>query len=164
MLQTDIDVLWLCLLLSVLSINNLYQSNSAKTVCLFLFHVNIFYLNWSFSKFYFTRPPLWGGFLLGKASENALVVINGIRRSSVWMILVLAHYWWAVQLRLSFPPVPPSSSPSSISKLVRPDALPAHTQMQIMQRQSFISNQTREAAEHPGSSVPTELVYLRGSD
>lgn len=56
------------------------------------------------------------------------------------------------------------SPPPTVSKLVRSDALPAHAQMQITQQRSFISNQTKAAAEHPGSWVPAELLCLRGSD
>ena len=105
-----------------------------------------------------TRFP---ALLLGKASENAVAVINGPWGSGVPLP---AHYWWAVQLHLSPPQsLPPLPTPS-VSKLVRPDALPAHAQMQITQQRRFISNQTRDAAEHPGSSVPTETLYLRGSD
>lgn len=87
-----------------------------------------------------------------------------------WLLLMVCEEvaffcWLTIDELYSRAPLHPSRrSPPSVSKLVRSDALPARAQMQITQQRSFISNQTREAAEHPGSSVPAELLYLRGSD
>lgn len=92
----------------------------------------------------------------GSPEIAVAVIINGLWRSCVLIIPLPARYWWALQLHA--PPPPP------VSKLVSSDPLPAHAKMQIPQQRSFISNQTRAAARHPGSSVPTELLFLSGSD
>lgn len=91
----------------------------------------------------------YSALVFGETSQSVVAVFNGPWRSGVGTILLLAQYWWAARLCLS-PPAPLSSPYTpSVSKLVRSDALPAHTWMQITQQWSFISNQTREAAEHP---------------
>lgn len=118
--------------------------------------VQILLINYQTIDFYFFIPHPF--FCTASCLRPAPAVINGLWRIVVGKIPLPAQYWWAVRMRLSPPrPSPPLlSSTPIVSKLVRPNALPAHAQMQITQRQSFISNQTREAAEHPGSWVPTE--------
>lgn len=107
----------------------------------------------------FIKPPFA---TLPSSALLAVVKPMKKRRSSVSRLAIDEPHSCATSLPPPTQLLRPPPPPHRISKLVRPDAWPVLAHMQMTQRGdgSFISNQTREAAEHPGSRLPTEPLYL----